>query len=363
MSPRVGDYDPPGGAVASRLGPGHDDTPAVGDDEAVGITATALDDAARILRQGGLVAFPTETVYGLGADAANPVALRRLYAVKRRPASHPVIVHLATGSPAGLAVWADPVTTTARTLAETCWPGPVTLVLRRAPGVPDEVTGGRDTVGLRVPDQPVAHQLLARFGGGVAAPSANRFGRVSPTTAAHVRADLGTDVDLVIDDGPCRVGLESTVVDCTADEPVILRQGALAREDLEAILHRSVDLRTDGSRAAPGTLDAHYAPNTRVVLVTDEELGSRAKRLLAEGKRVGVLTQHPGRNLPQDVEVLDASPDVDELAHQLYSLLRDADRRQLDVLLAVPPPPAGLGAAVTDRLTRAAFRPTPERAW
>src|SRR5216684_2891292 len=235
-------------------------TPTVSDDAPVDVSAAALDAAVQILRRGGLVAFPTETVYGLGADAANPDALRRLYAVKGRPASHPVIVHLAAGDPNALASWADPVTPTARTLATACWPGPLTLVLRRAPGVADEVTGGRDTVGLRVPDQPVAQQLLTRFGGGVAAPSANRFGRVSPTTAAHVHADLGADVDLILDGGPARVGLESTVVDCTDGDPLILRQGALSREDLEAILRRPVVLRTDGSRAAPGTLEAHYAP-------------------------------------------------------------------------------------------------------
>jgi L-threonylcarbamoyladenylate synthase len=321
-----------------------------------------VDDAVRILRRGGLVAFPTETVYGLGADAANPDALRRLYAVKGRPPSHPVIVHLAAASPDALAPWAKRLTPAARVLADACWPGPVTLVVRRACGVPAEVTGGSDTVGLRVPDQPLAQQLLTRFGGGVAAPSANRFGRVSPTTAAHVRADLGTEVDLILDGGPCRVGLESTVVDCTGNDPMILREGALTREDVEAILGRPVSLRTDGSRAAPGTLASHYAPSTRVVLVADDEIASRAARLVADGQRVGVLTQHADIGLPGGVEVLDAPSNIDELAHELYTLLRDADRRHLDVLLAVAPPRVGLGAAVADRLTRAACQPAPERA-
>jgi L-threonylcarbamoyladenylate synthase len=321
-----------------------------------------VDDAVRILRRGGLVAFPTETVYGLGADAANPDALRRLYAVKGRPRSHPVIVHLATGSPAALAPWTHAFTPSARALADACWPGPVTLVVRRAGGVPAEVTGGSDTVAIRVPDQPVAQELLTRFGGGVAAPSANRFGRVSPTTAAHVRADLDTDADIILDGGPCRVGLESTVVDCTDHDPLILREGALAREEVEAILGRPVPLRTDGSRAAPGTLDSHYAPSARVVLVTDHETVSRAARLVADGQRVGVLTQHPNANLPGSVEVLDAPGTIDELAHELYALLRDADDRHLDVLLAVPPAPVGIGAAVADRLTRAARQPAPERA-
>ncbi|HEY5165837.1 MAG TPA: L-threonylcarbamoyladenylate synthase [Acidimicrobiia bacterium] len=321
-----------------------------------------IEDAVRILRRGGLVAFPTETVYGLGADAANPDALRRLYAVKGRPRSHPVIVHLATGSLAALAPWTEAFTPAARALADACWPGPVTLVVRRAGGVPAEVTGGSDTVAIRVPDQPVAQQLLTRFGGGIAAPSANRFGRVSPTTAAHVRADLDTDVDIILDGGPCRVGLESTVVDCTDHDPLILREGALAREEVEAIVGRPVPLRTDGSRAAPGTLDSHYAPSTRVVLVTDHEIGSRAARLVADGQRVGVLTQHPNADLPGNVEVLDAPGNLDDLAHELYALLRDADDRHLDVLLAVPPAPVGIGAAVADRLTRAAGLRVPERA-
>ena len=167
-------------------------------------TVEAVEEAARVLREGGLVAFPTETVYGLGADAQNPDALRRLYAVKARPRTHPVIVHLAARASCDelLAPWAARVPAAARALAAACWPGPLTLVVPRSASVGAEVTGGRDTIGLRVPDQPVAQQLLARVGGGVAAPSANRFGRVSPTTAEHVRADLGDDVDYVLDGGP-----------------------------------------------------------------------------------------------------------------------------------------------------------------
>ena len=318
-----------------------------------------LDDAVRILRAGGLVAFPTETVYGLGADAANPEALHRLYSVKGRPASHPVIVHLATGDRDAVARWATGLPPAARALADACWPGPLTLVVPRAEGVPEEVTGGSATIGLRVPDQPVAQRLLARFGGGVAAPSANRFGRVSPTTAGHVRADLGTEVDLVLDGGPCRVGLESTVVDCSLPGPLILREGAVTRDDIESILGHPVELRTDGSRPAPGTLASHYAPRARVVLVTDAESRSRAAQLTAAGQRVGVLTQQHAQEFPAGVEILEAPVDLDELAHALYGLLRDADVRHLDVLLAVPPPSLGIGAAVADRLTRAAG-PSPQ---
>ena len=194
--------------------------------------APAIGRAVDALRRGALVAFPTETVYGLGADARSVDALARLYAVKGRPAAHPVIVHL--GGAAQLDDWAGDVSSEARALAAAFWPGPLTLVVPRAAGVLDEVTGGADTVGLRVPDQPVALELLAAFGDGLAAPSANRFGRVSPTTAGDVRADLGDDVALVLDGGTCRVGVESTIVDCSRADVRILRPGAITRVELEA---------------------------------------------------------------------------------------------------------------------------------
>jgi L-threonylcarbamoyladenylate synthase len=191
-------------------------------------TAAEIDRAVEVLRGGGLVAFPTETVYGLGANASSPDALHRLYAVKGRPADHPVIVHLAAADE--LAEWAADVPDDARTLADSFWPGPLTLVLPCTDRVPSEATGGLATVALRVPDQPVALALLRAFGGGLAAPSANRFGRVSPTSALDVRADLGDDVDVILDGGPCRVGVESTIVDCSAGEPAILRLGGIPRE-------------------------------------------------------------------------------------------------------------------------------------
>ena len=203
------------------------------------------------MRAGELVAFPTETVYGLGADASNADAVRRLYAVKRRPPDHPVIVHLARA--AQLDEMALDVPDAARALADACWPGPLTIVVRRNPQrVMAEVTGGRDTVGLRVPDHPIALELLERFGGGVAAPSANRFGRVSPTTAAHVRADLGADVSVVLDGGACRVGVESTIVDVTGAQPAILRVGGVSRAQVEAIVGRAVRPPHDRRRRRAG---------------------------------------------------------------------------------------------------------------
>jgi L-threonylcarbamoyladenylate synthase len=330
----------------------------VGEDSAVR-DANHLDDgvtrATGILRRGGLVAFPTETVYGLGVDATNPEALRRLYAVKGRPRSHPVIVHV------GAAAAVDELTTgvpdAAYELARECWPGPLTLVLRRSAKVPDEVTGGRDTVGVRVPDHPLALQLLRGFGGGLAAPSANRFGRVSPTTAADVRADLGDDVDMVLDGGPCSVGVESTIVDFTGDHPVILRRGGIGGEQLEEILRRPVPV-DPGASGAPGTLPSHYAPRAEVKIVDELDVTDHAKRLLEAGMRVGILATHPVRDLPDGVIQLDPPGDTREYARVLYSRLRDADRFGIEVLLAVPAHHGGIGDAVRDRLRRAAGAPS-----
>jgi L-threonylcarbamoyladenylate synthase len=309
--------------------------------------------AVEALRRGGLVAFPTETVYGLGADAAHPAALRRLYAVKGRPRDHPVIVHLA--DPAQLGDWARAVPPEAQKLAGAFWPGPLTLVLPRRPErVPAEVTGGLDTVGLRVPDQPLALRLLRAFGRGVAAPSANRFGQVSPTTAADVRADLGADVDVILDGGRCAVGVESTIVDCSGDGLAILRLGGLPREQVEDIAGSPVPVRDEGTARAPGTLRSHYAPNARVVLVTAPEVAARATELLAEEKRVGLLAPSEIDALPGALVVLEPPGDAAEYARVLYSRLREADRNGIDVLLVVAPPAVGIGAAVTDRLRRAA---------
>jgi L-threonylcarbamoyladenylate synthase len=315
----------------------------------------SIQAAVEVLRRGGLVAFPTETVYGLGADATDPAAVTRIFAVKGRPASHPLIVHL--GEAAMVKEWAADVPDTAWALAEAHWPGPLTLVLRRSVEVvPDEVTGGLDTVGLRVPAQPLARELLRAFGGGLAAPSANRFGRVSPTTAEHVRADLGDAVDLVLDGGPCLVGVESTIVDCTHPEPAVLRLGGVTVEALAATLGRPVALGGAEAVRAPGTLPFHYAPRARVEVVEAGWVAERATVLLAGSQRVGLLAPDPGTlgALPEGLDALPAAGGPESYAHCLYDRLREADRRGLDVLLAVPPPPSGLGAAVADRLRRAA---------
>lgn len=319
------------------------------------VASEEIARAAGVLRTGGLVAFPTETVYGLGADASNAVAVRRLYEVKGRPPDHPVIVHLGVG--ADLARWVVDVPDDARRLAEACWPGPLTLVLRRRTDrVVDEVTGGRPTVAVRVPGHPVALALLEAFGGGIAAPSANRFGRVSPTTAAHVVDDLGADVDVVLDGGPCTVGVESTIVDCTGPDPVVLRLGGVTEERLTELLGRPPSRHTTGEVAAPGTLASHYAPRAEVELAAEPTVVAVAARLAAGGRRVGVLALMPPSGLPPDVVVLDPPTDSDDYARVLYERLREADRRSLDVLVVVAPPEEGIGAAVADRLRRSASR-------
>jgi L-threonylcarbamoyladenylate synthase len=302
------------------------------------VTAPDLDEAVAVLRAGGLVAFPTETVYGLGADAANPEAVRRVYRVKGRPAGHPLIVHVA--SVGAVERWATAIPRAASALAEACWPGPLTLLLRRRPDVDATVTGGRDTIGLRVPAHPLALALLEAFGGGIAAPSANHFGRVSPTTAAHVRADLGDEVDLVLDGGPRAVGVESTIVDVTIDPPAVLRPGGIPIEALEAIVGGPVRAEEGGVSRAPGMLASHYAPKARVELVEDGWAARRrVEELLASGVRA---------------ELLDPGADPDHYARHLYEWLRAADQAGVETLVAVPPPATGLGWAVRDRLRKAA---------
>jgi L-threonylcarbamoyladenylate synthase len=298
-----------------------------------------------VLRAGGLVAFPTETVYGLGADATNAQAVGRLFAVKGRPADHPLIVHVADR--AGFDGVGE-VTDAAGRLADALWPGPLTLVVRRRPAaVADTVTGGRDTIAVRVPGHPLALDLLERFGVPIAAPSANRFGRVSPTTAADVSADLGDDVDLVLDGGACSVGVESTIVDCTIDVPAILRVGGASTELLAQVLGYEVHVRA-GATGVPGTHASHYAPSAAVVPVEAVEAADVAARLVADGKRVGLI----GRDVEGAV-VLGTAATGDDYARSLYAWLRDADRLGLDAVVAVLPADEGIGAAVRDRLLRA----------
>lgn len=318
--------------------------------------------AAEVIRAGGLVAFPTETVYGLGADATDPAAVARIFAAKGRPVDHPLIVHL--GDAGLVEAWADVVPPEAHLLADAFWPGPLTLLLWRSPKAPDAVTGGRDTVGLRVPDHPLALRLLDAVGDGVAAPSANRFGRVSPTTAADVVADLGDAVDLVLDGGPCLVGVESTIVDLTGGAPVVLRPGGVGLDRLAEVLGREVPVHTgpapDRAARAPGMLASHYAPTARVVLADAATAAEVAAGLVARDEgRVGLLAPGVTDGLSAEVIELEPAGTPEEYARLLYARLRQADRLRIDWLVCVPPVARGVGVAVRDRLARAAAAHAP----
>lgn len=300
-------------------------------------SGTDVGIALDVLRRGGIIGLPTETVYGLAADADDADAVRRVFAAKGRPADHPLIVHIASADE--LSAWADDPSPAARRLAQLCWPGPLTLIVPAARRVIPEVTGGRTTVGLRVPAHPLALELLATFGGGLAAPSANRFGRVSPTTADHVLDDLGIAVDYVLDGGACEVGVESTIVDCTADPPQVLRPGGIGVEMVERLLDGPLAAASGPSRA-PGMLPSHYAPACPITLVDD---AAEARRLAREAGERG-----------QRVMVLDGTDDLVEYARSLYDTFRRADTAGLDAIIAVLPPAHGLGHAIRDRLAKAA---------
>lgn len=313
-----------------------------------------LNRAVEVLRAGGLIALPTETVYGLGADAANDLAVRRIFAVKGRPSTHPLIVHVASVERAR--EWATELTPAGEALAKAFWPGPLTLIVKRSARASDAVTGGQDTVGLRVPAHPLALELLQSFGGGIAAPSANRFGRVSPTTAAHVKSELGDEVDLILDGGPSEVGVESTIIDVTQASPRLLRPGGVSREAVEKILGRPLILATHATDVrAPGMLASHYAPRAGLWLVSAAELFDEAKRRQATGARVVVIAPE-GTPVPEGAALLTVPADEAGFARVLYAHLREADSLG-DLILAVPPPESGLGLAVLDRLRRASVRP------
>ena len=298
--------------------------------------------AAQILRAGGLVAFPTETVYGLGADASSEKAVARLYQVKRRPTDHPVIVHFSSTD--GAFKWAWEIPNSARALAKKFWPGPLTLILKRSALAKDFVTGGQDTVGLRVPSHPVAQALLKEFGGAVAAPSANRFGMVSPTTPAHVREDLGKDVDLVLEGGPSEVGIESTIVDLSGGKAVLLRPGAITRKQVEEII-RVTDEKSSVRHS--GGLERHYAPRTPARLVPVHALD----REISKGKSVAVLAfSRPDERVDFWLRM---PREPQAYAQKLYAALRELDSAGCEQILVEAPPDTAEWAAVRDRLKRA----------
>ncbi len=321
-----------------------------------------IAEAVALLKGGELVAFPTETVYGLGADAANPAAVAKIFAAKGRPANHPLIVHLP--SIEHMARWAIDVPDEAERLAAAFWPGPLTLILKRQANVPDAVTGGQDTVGLRVPNHPLALELLAAFEGGVAAPSANRFGRISPTTAAHVREELGERVPLILDGGPCPVGIESTILDLSRGRAVLLRPGAIGAADIARVIGRApemaaphVDELRGDEKETPrvsGSLEAHYAPRTPLQLVSSDGLLFALRDALVAGERVAVLAPTAQAISHDLVSWRQVPADPAGCAHDLYASLRELDALGCVRILVQKPPAGEAWLAVNDRLQRAA---------
>jgi L-threonylcarbamoyladenylate synthase len=311
-----------------------------------------IQQAAAILKAGGLVAFPTETVYGLGADASNADAVAKIFAVKGRPPGHPLIVHLADA--VQIASWAREIPESARKLARRFWPGPLTMILRRAPGVSDAVTGGQETVALRVPSHPVALQLLARFGGGIAAPSANRHGRVSATTAEHVRHEFGEAVDCVLDGGETDVGIESTIVDLSGAAPMVLRPGWIGPPELEQALGVTLAVPAADAPRAPGTLAKHYAPQTTLIVTQFDLLMELAATLTRLGKRVAALAMTDRRPVHEGLTWIVAPSDPAGYAHTLYANLRELDEAGCETILVERPPQTAEWMAINDRLMRAA---------
>jgi L-threonylcarbamoyladenylate synthase len=313
------------------------------------ISDTDVARAVEILRSGGVVGLPTETVYGLGADASNPSAVERIFHIKGRPADHPLIVHVADIDHARL--WARTWTAQAQLLAEACWPGPLTLILERAPHVIDQITGGRDSVAIRCPSHPVMHRVLAELEGGIAAPSANRFGKVSPTTAQHVLDDLGHDVDYVLDGGPCDIGVESTIVDCTVDPPQILRPGGVPETRIIEVLGAVAT--ASGPSRAPGMMLSHYAPNCRVHAVETRREAEEERAVLAASIDDDSAD---GATSMDSVAILDASVDPDRFASSMYAQLRECDRLGVRDVIVVLPNDSGIGSAIRDRIFKASVR-------
>ncbi len=314
---------------------------------------TTIAAAAHLLRQGQLVAFPTETVYGLGADATNPEAVRRIFAAKGRPVDHPLIVHIP--DLASLDQWAQNIPDSALKLAAHFWPGPLAIILNKQPSVPLEVTGGQTTVGLRMPNHPVALQLLQAFGGGIAAPSANRFCRISPTQASHVNEELGAAVALILEGGPCQVGVESTIIDLSGLHPHLLRPGQISRAAIETVLGESVLISAPTQVRTSGMMAVHYAPATRALRCPSERLPELYQQLSRQHKKIGLMvSQHLVDTAPA-AQIL-MPKDADLYAQALYASLRKLDSLHLDIILIEQPPDHDDWQAIHDRLSKASAR-------
>ena len=311
-----------------------------------------IDRAVDALRDGDVIAFPTETVYGLGADAQNPDAVRKIFELKGRPATHPLIVHV--DHPRMLERWALNVPPAAEALAARFWPGPLTLVLRRAPAVDLSITGGQDTVAVRVPGHPVAQQLLRSFGGGIAAPSANRYGRVSPTRAEHVREEFGDALRVVLDGGDCKLGLESTIVSCVDAVPRVLRPGSITLTQLRTVVP-GIEGRTEGAAPrVPGSDVKHYAPTTKLSLVQSDTLEEVVAQLASAHERVAVLAMRPPRTANKYMTWVNAGRRAEAYGRELYVNLRALDKAGAREILVEEVPEGEGWDAIRDRLRRAA---------
>lgn len=319
-----------------------------------GRDAAAIASAARQIQAGGLVGFPTETVYGLGADASSDQAVAGIFAAKGRPADHPLIVHVA--DPAQVHDYASAVPDFAQRLMQAFWPGPLTLILPRKTGVAAAAAGGQDSVGLRCPAHPVAQAFLKACATGVAGPSANRFGRVSPTTAAHVAQELGDDL-LVLDGGPCAVGIESAIVDCTRGRPVLLRPGLLTRAELELACGQTLLNPEDIQQAAPrasGTLDSHYAPNAKVRLMSAKALQTALDLLGSESASIAVYARSSLLSTAPDLRMRRMPDAAQAAAQELFAVLREFDGQGVELIWIETPPMSADWDGVRDRLQRAA---------
>jgi L-threonylcarbamoyladenylate synthase len=311
----------------------------------------SITAAAFLLKKGKLVAFPTETVYGLGADAGNREAIQNIFKAKGRPAEHPLIVHIADSNQ--MDAWATAIPDAARRLAAAFWPGPLTLILTRQAHVLPELTGGQDTIALRVPNHPVALRLLQIFQGGIAAPSANRFCRISPTQALHVVEELDEAVDMVLDGGDCQVGLESTILDFSGSSPILLRPGQITPLEIEDYLPSNSPLAGTSTVRAPGMMNVHYAPTTPALLCPSEELVRIIQNLLHVNKKICVMAY--SRSLPFNdlIQAVNMPSLADDYAQTLYSTLRSLDRQKPDVILVEQPPNSLAWQAINDRLKKA----------
>jgi L-threonylcarbamoyladenylate synthase len=319
--------------------------------------STDIIEACAILRRGGLVAFPTETVYGLGADAKNLVAVAKIFTAKQRPQDHPVIVHIADSDQ--LKDWVGDVNSAAQKLIQHFWPGPLTLILPRAKTVLDCITGGQNTIGVRMPDHPVAQALLQTFRGGIAAPSANRFGHISPTRAEHVRQELGDAVDLILDGGDCLVGIESTIVDVSGEQVKILRPGIITATQISEVLGEEITLNSNivgASVRTSGMLLSHYAPQTALQIIAPAELLNEIKLLLAKNKTVAVIARQPALLIHPDLYWFTLSSETEAYAHELYARMRAADQLNCAVILVEDVPQSEQWLAVRDRLNKASAK-------